>query len=251
MEEIRIFENEKLGSIRSVVIDGDPWFVGKDVAEILGYSNSRKTIADHVDEDDKKDGVTIRDSIGRKQNPIIINESGLYSLILSSKLPKAKEFKHWVTSEVLPSIRKHGLYATDTTIDNIINNPDFGIKLLEELKAEREKRLQAEKKNEINKPLVDFANHVHSSDSLISIGNFAKALNDEGFDIGRNRLFKYMKNNNILMSNNVPYQKYIENGYFKVKEVCKSNSYGNKMLFSTTYITGKGQIWLYKKIMDK
>lgn len=249
MEEIRVFENKKLGLIRSVVIDGEPWFVGKDVAEILGYSNSRKAISDHIDEEDK--GVMKCDTPGGKQSFTVINESGLYSLILSSKLPKAKEFKHWVTSEVLPSIRKHGIYATDTTIDNIINNPDFGIKLLEELKAEREKRIQAEKKNEINKPLVDFANHVHSSDSLISIGNFAKALNDEGFDIGRNRLFKYMKNNNILMSNNVPYQKYIESGYFKVKEVCKSNSYGNKMLFSTTYITGKGQIWLYKKIMDK
>lgn len=249
MEEIRVFENKKLGSIRSVVIDGEPWFVGKDVAEILGYSNSSKALIDHVDEDDKLNNKSLS-SLGQRGG-WIINESGLYSLILSSKLPKAKEFKHWVTSEVLPSIRKHGIYATDTTIDNIINNPDFGIKLLEELKAEREKRLQAEKKNEINKPLVDFANHVHSSDSLISIGNFAKALNDEGFDIGRNRLFKYMKNNNILMSNNVPYQKYIESGYFKVKEVCKSNSYGSKMLFSTTYITGKGQIWLYKKIMSK
>lgn len=249
MEEIRVFENKKLGSIRSVVIDGEPWFVGKDVAEILGYSNSSKALIDHVDEDDKLNNKSLS-SLGQRGG-WIINESGLYSLILSSKLPKAKEFKHWVTSEVLPSIRKHGLYATDTTIDNIINNPDFGIKLLEELKAEREKRLQAEMKNEINKPLVDFANHVHNSDSLISIGNFAKTLNDEGFDIGRNRLFKYMKNNNILMSNNVPYQKYIESGYFKVKEVCKSNSYGNKMLFSTTYITGKGQIWLYKKIMSK
>ena len=249
MEEIRVFENQKLGSIRSVVIDGEPWFVGKDVAEILGYSNSSKALIDHVDEDDKLNNKSLS-SLGQRGG-WIINESGLYSLILSSKLPKAKEFKHWVTSEVLPSIRKHGIYATDTTIDNIINNPDFGIKLLEELKAEREKRIQAEKKNEINKPLVDFANHVHSSDSLVSIGNFAKALNDEGFDIGRNRLFKYMKNNNILMSNNVPYQKYIESGYFKVKEVCKSNQYGNKVLFSTTYITGKGQIWLYKKIMSK
>lgn len=249
MEEIKVFKNKKLGSIRSVVIDGEPWFVGKDVADILEYRNGSRDINRHVDEDDRHK-VMLFDGNQNKKT-IVINESGLYSLILSSKLPKAKEFKHWVTSEVLPSIRKHGIYATSETIDNIINNPDFGIKLLEELKAEREKRIQAEKKNEINKPLVDFANHVHSSDSLISIGNFAKALNDEGFDIGRNRLFKYMKNNNILMSNNVPYQKYIESGYFKVKEVCKSNSYGSKMLFSTTYITGKGQIWLYKKIMNK
>jgi prophage antirepressor-like protein len=108
---IAIYQNSEFGQIRTMTINGEPWFVGKDVAEILGYSNSRKAIGDHVDDEDKTDGVTIRDSIGRVQNPIIINESGLYSLILSSKLPTAKQFKRWVTSEVLPAIRKTGGYG--------------------------------------------------------------------------------------------------------------------------------------------
>lgn len=108
MNDLKIYENKEFGEIRTVVKDGEPWFVGKDVAEILGYSNPRKAVIDHVDEEDKMDGVTIRDSIGRKQIPVLINESGLYSLILSSKQPNAKKFKKWVTSEVLPSIRKNG-----------------------------------------------------------------------------------------------------------------------------------------------
>lgn len=110
MNEIKIFENTEFGAVRTIAIDGEPYFVGKDVAEILAYANPRKAIIDHVDEEDKTDGVTIRDSIGREQNPVCINESGLYSLILSSKMPNAKKFKHWVTSEVLPSIRKTGSY---------------------------------------------------------------------------------------------------------------------------------------------
>lgn len=110
MNELQFFNSEEFGEIRTVTIDGEPWFVGKDVAEILGYSNTRKALADHVDEEDKMDGVTIRDSIGREQNPVCINESGLYSLILSSKMPNAKKFKHWVTSEVLPAIHKTGSY---------------------------------------------------------------------------------------------------------------------------------------------
>ena len=110
MNDLQVFKNAEFGEIRTVTIDDEPWFVGKDVAKILDYSNTRKALADHVEEDDKMDGVTIRDSIGRNQKPVFINESGLYSLILSSMLPTAKKFKHWVTSEVLPSIRKHGGY---------------------------------------------------------------------------------------------------------------------------------------------
>jgi prophage antirepressor-like protein len=135
MNELTIYTNPAFGNIRGTMKDGEPWFVGKDVATALGYSNSRKAIADHVDEEDKTDGVTIRDAIGRDQNPVLINESGLYSLILSSKLPSARRFKHWVTSEVLPSIRRHGLYA----IDEIIANPNLDIAALQALKEERDK----------------------------------------------------------------------------------------------------------------
>lgn len=113
-KQLQTFQNLEFGEIRSMTIDGEPWFVGKDVAAALGYTNTRKALADHVDNEDKKDGVTIRDSIGREQNPVIINESGMYSLILSSKLEGAKRFKRWVTSEILPSIRKTGAYATDS-----------------------------------------------------------------------------------------------------------------------------------------
>ena len=112
MNEIQIFNNKEFGNIRTVNIDGEPWFVGKDVANALGYSNNRKAISDHVGEEDKREGVTIRDSIGREQNPILINESGMYSLIFGSKLESAKRFKHWVTSEVLPTIRKTGSYQS-------------------------------------------------------------------------------------------------------------------------------------------
>ena len=118
MKNLKVWNFEE-HTVRTVEVDGELWFVGKDVAKILGYSNPRKAMIDHIDAEDKQDGVTIRDSIGREQNPTVINESGLYSLILSSKLPKAKRFKRWVTSEVLPTIRKHGMYATE----ELLNNP--------------------------------------------------------------------------------------------------------------------------------
>lgn len=135
MYELQTFSNTELGSVRTVTIDSKPYFVGKDVAEILGYCNTRDALAKRVDDEDKLDGVAICDSIGREQKPVLINESGLYSLILSSKLPGAKKFKRWVTSEVLPAIRRHGMYATD----DLIANPDIAIAAFTALKQEREK----------------------------------------------------------------------------------------------------------------
>ena len=132
MSELKVFQNEEFGAVRTMTINGEPYFVGKDVADILGYSNSRKALIDHVDEEDKNT-VTIRDGIPGNPNQVVINESGLYSLILSSKLPTAKRFKRWVTSEVLPSIRKHGVYA----VDEILQDPDILITALQALKAER------------------------------------------------------------------------------------------------------------------
>jgi len=133
MSELKVFQNEEFGAVRTMTINGEPYFVGKDVADILGYSNSRKALIDHVDEEDKNT-VTIRDGIPGNPNQVVINESGLYSLILSSKLPTAKRFKRWVTSEVLPSIRKHGVYA----VDEVLKDPDILITALQALKAERE-----------------------------------------------------------------------------------------------------------------
>ena len=159
MDKIQIFENPEFGLVRTLEVNGEPWFVGKDVATILGYERATKAVADHVDTEDK-DEVPIQDSIGRMQSTPIINESGLYSLILSSKLPKAKEFKRWVTSEILPGIRKHGAYMTDEALYKAITEPDFLIQLATELKAEKEKRKVLEEKVERDKPLVDFATQV-------------------------------------------------------------------------------------------
>lgn len=137
--DVQTFVNPEFGEIRTVIINALPWFVGKDVANSLGYTNSRKAIIDHVDEDDKTDCVTIRDAIGRDRKTTIINESGLYSLVLSSKLPSAKKFKRWITTEVLPSIRKHGAYFTPSTLEKAVLDPDFLIQLANEIKAERQK----------------------------------------------------------------------------------------------------------------
>ena len=147
MSELQVFNNAEFGSVRSLMVNGEQYFVGKDIAEILGYSNSRKALLDHVDEDDKTDGVTIRDSIGREQTPVLINESGLYSLILRCQLPSAKRFKRWVTSEVLPAIRKHGVFV----MDDIMNNTDALIEALQAFKAERLQRIALEEENAVQK----------------------------------------------------------------------------------------------------
>ena len=148
--ELQIYKNAELGSVRTTVIGSEPFFVGKDVAEILGYSNPRKALFDHVNAEDKMDGVTIRDSIGREQKPILINESGLYSLILRSQLPKAQKFKRWVTAEVIPSIRRHGMYATD----ELLANPDLAIAAFTALKEERERRIVLEEVAAVQKQQI-------------------------------------------------------------------------------------------------
>ena len=184
MNELQIFNHPDFGQVRTVTINDDPWFVGKDVADVLGYSNSRKALADHVSEDDKRDGVTIRDAIGREQNPVLINESGLYSLILSSKLPGAKEFKRWVTSEVLPSIRKHGAYMTPETLQAAILNPDTMIQLCQQLKSEQDRnreltvvnsRLTVE--NQIMQPKAEYFDDLVDRNLLTNFRETAKELN--------------------------------------------------------------------------
>ena len=138
MNEMKLFENPEFGAIRTVEVGGEPWLVGKDVAQALGYSDTSDALKRHVDPEDKLTR-RVADS-GQSREMYIINESGLYSLVLSSKLPGAKKFKRWVTSEVLPSIRKHGAYMTSDTIDKMINSPEFGIKLLTALRDEQDKR---------------------------------------------------------------------------------------------------------------
>ena len=165
MDNLQVFTKDEFGTIRTVQMNGEIYFVGKDVATALGYTNPQKAVRDHVVEEDR--GMNEMDTPSGRQNLVIVNESGLYALIFGSKLESAKQFKHWVTSEVLPSIRKHGIYATDNVIDSILNNPDFGIELLTKLKEERAARIEAERKNAI-------LTHVNKTYTMTEI---AKELN--------------------------------------------------------------------------
>ena len=248
---IEIFKNEEFGEIRTLTINNEPYFVGKDIASVLGYSNPRKALIDHVDEEDK--GVTNCDTLGGKQKMTVINESGLYSLILSSKLPTAKKFKRWVTSEILPSIRKHGAYMTEETIEKAITNPDFLIKLATELKHEKEQRKLLEEEKKINAPKVIFADAVSVSDTNISIGSLSKLLKQNGINVGRNRLFEWLRENKYLISKgsdkNMPTQRSMEQGLFEVKEGTIGTPNGEVKLTKTTMVTGKGQQYFINRIL--
>lgn len=216
MQELKIFENEQFGRVRTLEIENEPYFVGKDVAEILGYTNTRKALIDHVDEEDKTSNETLRVN---GTNLTLINESGLYSLILKSKLPQAKQFKRWVTNEVLPSIRKHGLYATDELLDN----PDFLIEAITKLKEEREKnlKLQAinsklEVENEIMQPKAEYFDELVSRNLLTNFRDTAKML-----QIKENVFIKFLLNKKYIYRDKkgklVPYA-YKNTGLFEVKE---------------------------------
>ena len=252
MNELEIFKNEEFGEIRTVVIENEPWFVGKDIAEILGYANTRKAINDHVDEDDKTDGVTIRDSIGREQNPIVVNESGLYSLILSSKLPTAKKFKHWVTSEVLPTIRKHGAYMTDEKAFDVLHNAGGLADLLQQAAEQlKQKDVQIERM----KPKALFADAVASSKNSVLIGELAKIIKAKGYDIGQNKLFTWMRENGYLMKTgeayNQPTQKSMDLGLMEIKKSTINNPDGSIRTTTTTKVTGKGQVNFVNKFCGK
>lgn len=247
MNEIQTFDFDGSG-IRTLTIGDEPYFVGKDVAEVLGYERPTKAIQDHVDEEDK-DAVPIQDSIGRMQRTPVINESGLYSLILGSKLPEAKRFKRWVTSEVLPSLRRNGMYA----MDELLDNPDLAINALQKLKEEREARRQLELQNAQMKPKALFAEAVETSSTSILIGDMAKLLRQNGVEVGQRRLFDWLRTNGWLMktgeSRNMPTQKAMEKGYFEIRERTISNPDGSVRITKTTKVTGKGQVWLTNEFM--
>lgn len=239
------FENQQ---VRTVEIENEPYFVGKDVATILGYSNTRKALIDHVDVEDKKDGVTIRDSIGRNQNAVIINESGLYSLILSSKLPNAKKFKRWVTSEVLPTIRKHGAYLTPDKIEEALLNPDTLINLATQLKQEREARLIAEQRvNELT-PKATYYDLVLANKSLVTItviakdyGMSGKAMNKLLHELG----VQYKQGSTWLL-----YAKYQKTGWTHSETVMIKDKNGNDKAVLNTKWTQKGRLGLYNLLKE-
>lgn len=247
MTDLQIFNSPEFGAIRTIEKDGEPWFVGKDVAAALGYERPTKAILDHVDDEDK-DEVPIQDSIGRSQNTPIINESGLYSLVLSSKLPTAKKFKRWITSEVIPSIRKHGAYMTPDKLEEVLLKPDTLIQLAQNLKAEQEKRRALEAKVETDKPKVLFAESVEAAKTSILIGELAKLLKQNGINIGQNRLFEWLRNNGYLIRRqgsdyNMPTQRAMEMGLFEIKETTITHSDGHIHVSKTPKVTGKGQVY--------
>ena len=242
MNRLTIFSNEEFGTIRAIERDGEPWFVGKDVAEALGFSNTRDAIKRHVDDDDK--GVTKHDTLGGKQDLAVINESGVYALIFGSKLPRAKEFKHWVTSEVLPSIRKYGVYMTDSKAYDLLHNEDSLADLL--LQAGE----QLKQKNiiiEEMRPKAIFADAVSASNQTILVGELAKILRQNGIvDMGQNRLFETLRNRGYLIKGNrsdknMPTQRSLEMGLFEIKETAVTHSDGHVTVNKTPKVTGKGQ----------
>lgn len=237
--KIKVFENKNFGSVRTLTIDNEPYFVGKDVATNLGYVKSRNAIAKYVDNDDKKEA-PIQGDLGGTQTMIIINESGLYSLIFGSKLPKAKEFKRWVTSEVLPALRKTGTYSIQTKRDSyLIDNPAERARRWAE---EYEEKVALETKIENDKPLVQFATHIQTSDDCIDMKAMAKIAAKNGVKIGRTRLFKFLREHKVLDKNNQPYQKYIEaQPWFQVKEYTYAKGY-EVCIGTITTVTPKGQI---------
>ena len=251
MNELEIFNNPEFGQIRATEINGEPYFVGKDIAEALGYAKPENALAAHVDGEDKTTTLIQGTGSNYKTNATVINESGVYALVFSSKLPKAKEFKHWVTSEVLPTIRKHGAYATPATIESIIADPDNGIKLLTALKEEQEKRKALQTQIAEQKPKVIFAETVSASKTSILIGDLAKILKQNGIDIGQKRLFAWLRDNGYLIkggsSKNMPTQRSMDMGLFVVKEGSYVNGEGVNVTTKTTKVTGKGQIYFINK----
>jgi prophage antirepressor-like protein len=246
--ELQVYKNAEFGSVRTTTIGGQPYFVGKDVADILGYSNTRKALIDHVDEEDKDD-VTIRDAIGRDQTMTAINESGLYSLILSSKMPNAKKFKHWVTNEVLPAIRKHGIYATD----DLIANPDLAIAAFTALKEERERNKTltaavAVKQQQIAemKPKATYYDVVLKCKDAVNISVIAKDYGWSGI-----RMNEYLHDKGIQFKQGdtwLLYQKHADKGYTRTNTHVYEDSNGLEHTKVHTKWTQKGRLFIYEQL---
>lgn len=243
--------NYESSKIRTVEKDGEPWFVAKDVAAVLGYKNTKDAVARHVDpEDSVLNGVVIPDPIGREQVYRIINESGLYSLILSSKLPNAKKFKRWVTNEVLPTIRKHGAYMTEQTLERALTSPDFLIELATQLKAEQAQRKQLETTVAVQnqqiaelQPKASYYDAVLNCKDLISITSIAKDYGKSGIWLNRylnQNGVQYKQGNHWLL-----YQKYAEKGYTSTKTQTFPGADGQQHTKVHTYWTQKGRLFIY------
>ena len=250
MNELKIFNYENK-EIRTQKLNDNIWFCLKDVCNILEIGNVTDT-KNRLDVDEF-DNIEVVDSIGKKQTMIFINESGIYSVILQSRKQEAKKFKKWVTSEVLPSIRKHGAYMTNDTLEKALTSPDFLIQLATNLKIEKEKNKMLTDKIETDKPKVIFAEALAVSEKSILIGELAKILKQNGVEIGANRLFEWLRANNYLMakgeSRNQPSQKSMNLKLMEIKKTTINNSDGSVRVTVTTKITPKGQEYFINKFL--
>lgn len=247
MTDLQQFTSDQFGDIRALSLDGEPWFVGKDIAERLGYTNPLKAIRDHVDPEDK--GVNEMDTPGGRQPLIFINESGLYSLVLSSKLPSAKAFKRWVTHDVIPTIRKTGGYVNDTSAFVNAYFPELNEtqKSVIGTMLDESRRMGQQLKEQAAKVL--FADAVTASSTSILIGELAKLIKQNGVEIGQNRLFKWLRENGFLMRDNMPTQYAMERGLFVVTERTINNPDGSVRITRTTKVTGKGQTYFINRFL--
>ena len=255
IKELQVFSYEG-SEIRTVQLGGEPWWVLKDICDVLELSNP-SVIADRLD-DDEKTKVEPKQYLGSRSNEpaTVISESGLYNVILLSRKPEAKKFKRWITHEVLPTIRKHGAYVTSDKLEEIISDPDAWIKVLTALKDERTAKERLQLEAERNQPKVVFADAVSVSSGTILIGELAKILKGNGIEIGQNRLFEKLRQDGYLIKRqgtdyNAPTQRAMELGLFKVKETAITHSDGHVTISKTTKVTGKGQQYFINLLLGR
>lgn len=249
LSPLQTFTNSEFGSVRTIVQNDEPWFVGKDVCDCLELANHRTSLA-LLDDDEK--GVHSVDTLGGNQEMIFINEYGLYTLILKSRKKEAKQFKRWITHEVIPSIRKHGAYLTQSKTFELMRSPEGMLTMLDTFKTVYNAKLEAEKKLIEAQPKINFANAISETDDVIYIGALAKLLRQNGVEIGRNRLFEWLKEHGFLCNKgeakNMPTQYAMEQGLFRIKESRYFDSAGLPRLGFTTMVTPKGQSYFINKL---
>lgn len=249
MNNLQIFNSPDFGQIRTIQQNGEPWFVGKDVAKILGYERADNAIRNHVDDEDKL--MHQISASGQNREMYIINESGLYSLILSSKMPKAKEFKRWVTSEVIPAIRKTGGYIAGSENMTDAEIMAKAVLVAQSTIQQRDQRIkELESDVAAAKPKVLFADAVSASDSTILIGDLAKILKQNGYNTGQKRLFQWLRDNGYLIKRQgSPTQRSMELGLFRVKETPIIHADGHVTVNKTVKVTPKAQIYFANKFL--
>lgn len=252
-ELVKVFQNNQFGNIRTVIIDNKPYFVAVDVAKALGYERPADAVSQHCVRSVKH---RVENSRGQMRETTVIPEGDLYRLITHSKLPTAQEFESWVFDEVLPSIRQHGAYMTEETLEKALTSPDFLIELATKLKVEQEARRRAETKIEQDKPKVIFADAVSTSKTTILVGELAKLLKQNGVNIGEKRLFSWLRDNGYLVKRkgtdyNSPTQKSLELGILEIKEGSHIHSDGHVTITKTPKVTGKGQQYFINKFLNK